>query len=134
MYVDWEWEKHAGFVGMDTVVTVPFTLCNDVVKSEFTSHSILKYRRPPNVEDVREIYTGFIKDRAFLLGNLERYLFKPQLAYSFYPTEGGNTYLLRRVLFAGFLLAGILWMVLRVIKRRAPRVDASARSSSSTSR
>jgi hypothetical protein len=110
--VDWQWEKQSGIPGADTVVTVPFEICNSPVRSEFTPHSILKYRRPPNVEDVREIYTGFFKDRAFLWGNLTRYLFKPQLAYSLYPTEGGQTYLLRRFLF--FTLLGIfaIWVAL----------------------
>jgi hypothetical protein len=114
MYVDWQWERRPGFTGTDTVVTVPFELCNSLVRDEFTSHSILKYRRPPNVEDVREIYTGFYRDRTFLLGNLERYLFKPQLAYSFYPTEGGHTYLLRRTLFGALLLSVVFWIVLLI--------------------
>jgi hypothetical protein len=99
LYVDWLWEKHPGIPGTDTVVTVPFRLCNDAVRNEFPVTSILKYRRPPNFEDVRDIYTGFLKDRTFLLGNLERYLFKPPLAYSIYPTEGRSTYLFRRLLF-----------------------------------
>ena len=114
MYVDWEWTNRPGFTGSDTVETVPYTFCNGVVREEFTAHSIMKYRRPPNVEDVREIYTGFVKDRTFLLGNLERYLFKPPLAYSFYPTEGGETYLVRRVLFFGMLAALLVWIVLLI--------------------
>jgi len=97
---------------------VPFTQCNGVVQSEFTAHSILKYRRPPNVEDVRDNYTGFVKDRTFLVGNLERYIFKPQLAYSFYPTEGVWTYFVRRVLFFGMIASLILWLYLAVRKRR----------------
>jgi hypothetical protein len=118
MYVDWQWEKHTGFASTDTIVTVPFSLCNDLVRSEFTAQSIFKYRRPPNVEDVREIYTGFFKDRAFLLGNLERYLFKPQLAYSFYPTEGTNTYFIRLLLFWGFVGSLVLWIGLILYGRR----------------
>jgi hypothetical protein len=118
MYVDWQWENHNGFAGTDTVVTVPFALCNDLVQSEFTPHSILKYRQPPNVEDVRENYTGFFKDRAFLLGNLERYLFKPQLAYSLYPTEGGRTYFVRRFLFYGLIVSFATWILLVLNGRR----------------
>ena len=118
VYVDWEWQKPLGLSSADTVVSVPFTQCNGVVQSEFTAHSILKYRRPPNVEDVRDNYTGFVKDRTFLVGNLERYIFKPQLAYSFYPTEGVWTYFIRRVLFFGMIASLILWLYLAVRKRR----------------
>ena len=81
-------------------------------------HAILKYRRPPNVEDVRNIYTGFMRDRTFLFGNLERYLFKPQLAYSFYPTEGGKTYFIRRVLFWGMAASLVLWVFCAVRNRK----------------
>ncbi len=118
VYVDWEWQGRLGLQMADTVVTLPFTQCNAEVRSEFTQHSILKYRRPPNVEDVREIYTGFVRDRTFLLGNLERYLFKPQLAYSFYPTEGGETYFLRRTLFFGMLASLLLWIFFAVRNRK----------------
>jgi hypothetical protein len=118
LYVDWEWEKHLGIPGTDTVVTVPFAICNSLIRSEFTAHSILKYRRPPNVEDVREIYTGFYKDKAFLWGNLARYLFKPQLAYSLYPTEGGQTYCIRRFLFFTLLGIFVIWVALMIRGRR----------------
>jgi transglutaminase-like putative cysteine protease len=118
MYVDWQWENRLGVQGTDTVVTVPFARCNETVRGEFTPHSILKYRRPPNVEDVRNIYTGFVRDEAFLLGNLERYLLKPQLAYSFYPTEGAHTYFVRRALAVAFLICGVFWVVLLVRGRR----------------
>jgi len=127
IYVDQTWEKLPGVSRTDTVMSVPFPLCNALVREEFTAHSIFKYRRPPNVEDVREIYTGFFKDWTFLAGNLERYLFKPQLAYSFYPTEGGQTYLLRRALFLGLLAAFLLWigavMLARVKRGRKRSVD-----------
>jgi hypothetical protein len=117
MCVDWQWENHPGFLSTDTVETVPYSLCNNMVRAEFTPHAILKYRRPPNVEDVREIYTGFFKDRTFLLGNLERYLFKPQLAYSLYPTDGRHTYFVRRFLFWGFLLSFAVWLGLVICGR-----------------
>jgi len=122
IYVDWAWEKKPGITGKDTLVTVPFALCNQFYRSEFTPHSILKYRRPPNVEDVREIYSGFFSDRIFLLGNLERYLFKPQLAYSLYPTEGGHTYFVRRLLFFTMLASFVCWITLVVVGRlRKPK-------------
>jgi transglutaminase-like putative cysteine protease len=118
LYVDWQWEKHPGITGMDTVETVPFNLCNDLVRVEFPVNSILKYRRPPNVEDVRDIYTGFFKDRTFLVGNLERYLFKPQLAYAFYPTDGGHTYFVRRILFYSLIASIALWMMASLLARK----------------
>ena len=123
VYADWVWRNHPGFPEKDTLVTMPFAQCNALVRSEFTPQSILKYRRPPNVEDVREIYTGFFSDRTFLLGNLERYLFKPQLAYSFYPTEGGHTYFIRRFLFFALLTSFVFLMTLLVVGRLSkPRV------------
>jgi hypothetical protein len=117
VYSDWAWQNHPGIPGKDTLVTVPFALCNEFIQTEFTPHSILKYRRPPNVEDVRENYAGFFNDRTFLLGNLERYLFKPQLAYSFYPTDGGHTYFIRQVLIFALLASFVFWMALLVIGR-----------------
>jgi hypothetical protein len=117
MYIDWEWVNRLGVSKEDTVISAPFTQCNAVVSGEFTPHSIFKYRRPPNVEDVRENYTGFWKDRTFLLANLERYLFKPQLAYSLYPTEGGHTYFVRRSLFALLLVCAVGWFVLYIRRR-----------------
>jgi hypothetical protein len=115
LYADWIWKNHAGIPGSDTLVTVPFALCNALVRDEFTPQSILKYRRPPNVEDVREDYTGFFNDRTFLYGNLERYLFKPQLAYSLYPTEGGHTYFVRCLLFFALLVSLAFWITMLVI-------------------
>jgi hypothetical protein len=103
IYNDWEWQSKLAQQKNDTAVICPYSLCNNAVRSEFIPQSIFKYRRPPNVEDVRDIYTGFINDRTFLLGNLERYLFKPQLAYSLYPTEGKNTYFIRRLLLFAML-------------------------------
>ncbi len=118
IYMDWGWENKPGIPGTDTVVTVPFALCNELYRSEYTPQSILKYRRPPNVEDVREIYAGFLNDQTFLWGNLERYLFKPQLAYSFYPTEGGHTYFVRRFLFFALIASFVLWMTMVVVGKK----------------
>lgn len=118
LHVNQQWENHPGIPGKDTVVTVPFTLCNSLIRDEFTSHSIVKFRRPPNVEDVREIYTGFFRDWTFLTGNLERYLFRPPLAYSFYPTEGERTYFVRRVLFFSCLASVMVWTTLLAIRKR----------------
>jgi hypothetical protein len=110
LYVDKLWQGHAGIPGRDTIVTVPFSLCNSFFRSEFTPHSILKYRRPPNVEDVRDDYKGLFSDWTFLKGNIERYLFKPPLAYSFYPTEGSRTYFIRQALFVVMMISLIAWI------------------------
>ena len=126
VYVDWEWQSRIGLSMSDTVISLPFTQCNMEVRSEFSPHNIFKFRRPPNVEDVREIYTGFLEDGTFLWGNLERYLFKPQLAYSLYPTEGAETYFLRRVLFLGLLANLLLWIFLAV-RGRARKVNTQPR-------
>jgi len=129
IYVDYAWEKLPGVPRTDTVMSVSFPLCNANIRNEFTAHSILKYRRPPNVEDVRDIYTGLFTDRSFLTGNVERYLFKPQLAYSFYPTEGGETYLLRRVLFLGLVASFLLWagaLIASRVKRGSISKEASS--------
>jgi hypothetical protein len=126
--VDWQWKDLPGVPASDTVMTIPFSLCNAGLKAEFTPHSILKYRRPPNVEDVRDVYSGFIQDRAFLFGNLERYLFKPQLSYSLYPTVGTKTYLHRRILFVALVGSLLYWigrMMLR--KRKAAPAPAAVR-------
>lgn len=119
LYIDWEWQESLGIPSADTVVTVPFARCNAVVRGEFTPHAIMKYRRPPNVEDVRGVYTGFLRDWTFLTGNLERYLFKPQLAYSLYPTEGAGTYGLRRMLFFAMAGAFLVWLLLRIRQKKA---------------
>ncbi|HPN35647.1 MAG TPA: transglutaminase domain-containing protein [bacterium] len=126
LYMDWEWPTKLGLAFSDTVVTVPYPQCNETVRNEFTSHSILKYRRPPNVEDVREIYTGFLRDRTFLTGNLERYLCKPQLAYSLYPTEGVRTYAIRRILFAALAASLLLWLFFSLYQRK--RAGAATRA------
>jgi hypothetical protein len=118
VYVDEARQKVLGTSRADTVVTAPFALCNQNIHNEFSPHAIFKYRRPPNVEDVRDIYAGFYKDWTFLWGNLERYLFKPPLAYSFYPTEGAQTYLLRRVLFVALLASLLFWLGAFMLNRR----------------
>lgn len=127
MSMDWQWVGKFGISGVDTLVTVPFGLCNQLVRSEYISHSIFKYRRPPNVEDVREIYTGFLKDKTFLVGNLERYLFKPPLAYSLYPTDGAATYLLRRSLFFALVAAILIWGVSLFGRRRRTAAVSGAK-------
>jgi hypothetical protein len=126
IYMNKRWADQLGVGTVDTVVTVPYALCNSTIKDELTSHSILKYRRPPNVEDVREIYTGFFKDWTFLTANLDRYLFKPPLAFSLYPTEGGETYFIRRLLFWAMFASLIIWLLLVWLSRGEARGKAPA--------
>jgi hypothetical protein len=118
IYKDWEYQILPFAGGKDSLITVPFVTCNQVVKEEFIPHAIIKFRRPPNVEDVRYIYDGFLKDRTFMWANLERYLFKPPLAYSFYPTEGKKTYLIRLSLFYGFVAMLILFIFVAIRQRK----------------
>jgi len=123
IFVNQRWAEQLGVGRVDTVVTAQYALCRSSIKDELTPQTILKYRRPPNVEDVREIYTGFLKDRTYLTANVERYLFKPPLAFSLYPTEGASTYLLRRVLFGAMAASLAVWVVLLIIGRnRRPSV------------
>ena len=89
-------------------VTVPFAWVNEMAKVEFTQQSILKYRRPPNVEDLRNIYSMLGQSRVFAWTNFRRYLCTPDLAYSKFPTNGVATYRLRQSLFAGLTITALL--------------------------
>jgi hypothetical protein len=112
IFRDWEWKDLANESNSDSIVTVPFAQCNKVVKNEFSSHAIFKIRRPPNVEDIRTIYSDLLKDATYCWGNLERYLFKPPLAYSFYPTNGKRTYVIRWLLFFSMILVLVVLVLL----------------------
>ena len=117
IYADWGWKNKPGITATDSLMTVPFNLCNEFYKSEFNPQSIFKYRRPPNIEDVRELHAGIFTDKTFLFGNLDRYLFKPPLAYSLYPTDGARTYFIRRLLFFAMLGSLVLWITAGVTSR-----------------
>ena len=99
IYKDWEWEKLDIDTGKDSIVTVPLSWCNRVVKGQLVKNAIIKYRRTPNCEEIRNIYSMLLKDNAFFWSNVKTYLFKPPLAYSFMPTEGKKTYFIRQSLF-----------------------------------
>ena len=116
IYKDWQWTDLPAETGSDSIITVPYNFCNQFIKTEFSALSIFKFRRPPNVEDVRAIYKGFWQDATFLWGNLDRYLFKPPLAYSFYPTEGKQTYFVRWALFSGLVLGFVILVVAMISK------------------
>ena len=117
IYKDWEWKHLPGETDADSIATLPFASNNRVVRTQFLPQSIFKYRRPPNVEDIRALYSQLFQDAAFGWGNIERYLFKPPLAFSLYPTTGTRTYHLRQALLAGMAIALILWISVAVRRR-----------------
>lgn len=104
IFKDWGWKDLPYEAAPGTAVTVPFSLVSRVAKQEFTEQTILKYRRPPNVEDVRNIYSMLLRNRTFAWVNFKRYLFTPAPAYSLMPTEGPRIYLVRRSLFVALVL------------------------------
>ncbi len=107
---DWDWKDLPIPAESGAVATVPFELVSRVPRQELNEQSILKYRLPPNVEDIRNIYGMLLRNPAFALTNFKRYLFEPAPAYSLLPTEGTRTYLIRRTLFAALIasMAGLL--------------------------
>ena len=117
VFKDWNW-KDIPFVAKPvTAVTVPFTLVNEMAKEEYNTLAILKYRSPPNVEDVRELYSSLLKDRTFAWTNFKRYLFNPPLAYSHLQTDGVHTYCVRRSLFFAWA-AVTLMLVIAAFRKR----------------
>jgi hypothetical protein len=122
IYVNKRWADQLSLGTLDTVVTAPYALCSSSIKDELTSHSILKYRRPPNVEDVREIYSGFFKDWTYFTANIDRYFFKPPLAFSLYPTDGRATYFIRQLLLFLLIADLFVWMIFIVLGRRGAPV------------
>ena len=107
---DWHWKDlpAAASAAPGTAVNVPYGLVNILPKTHLNRQSIIKYRRPPNVEDTRDIYSMLLMSRTFTWANFQRYLYKPTLAYSKLPTNGVNTYLLRQSLFAGLVITVVL--------------------------
>jgi hypothetical protein len=121
VYKDWAWTHLEGEA--KTFVDAPFPLVGDVVERQFLTSAIYKWRRPPNVEDLRSDYTLLFRNWEFFWGNLQRYYFKPPLAFANYPTEGNRTYLERHLLLWGFLASLVAWGVaLLRRRRRGPRV------------
>lgn len=105
IFKDWSWKDVSVEAAPGTAVDVPFALVSKVARQEFNQQTIIKYRRPPNVEDIRDVYSMLAKDPTFAWTNFKRYLFVPDPAYSFLPTDGRATYRLRRSLFAGLVLS-----------------------------
>lgn len=111
VYKDWAWPDVAGETG--TLVDAPFPQVGGVVERQFITSAIYKWRRPPNIEEVRGGYGMLLKNPTFFWGNLERYYFKPPLAYANYPTSGHHTYLIRHLLLWPFLLSLLVVLVPR---------------------
>ncbi|MFI5356555.1 MAG: transglutaminase domain-containing protein [Opitutales bacterium] len=105
IFKDWNWPDLPVTAAPGEPVDVPFALVNRVARIEATPQTIIKYRRPPNVEDVRDLYGMLLRDRTFAWTNLKRYLFEPAPAYSLMPTNGPRNYLLRRTLFGALLVS-----------------------------
>lgn len=107
---DWHWKDlpAAATAAPGASVSVPYGLVNLLPKTHLNRQSIIKYRRPPNVEDTRDIYSMLLKSPTFTWVNFKRYLFEPTLAYSKLPTNGLRTYAVRQSLFVGLVVAFVL--------------------------
>lgn len=88
---------------------VPFELVSALYRQEFGRQAIIKYRRPPNVEDTREVYSMLLKNWTFAWVNIDRYLFSPTPAYSLLPTDGARTYRVRQSLFIAMIATLLLF-------------------------
>lgn len=109
-YKNWRWKDIPVEAGPDEPVTVPFDLVNATAKKQANEQTIIKYRLPPNVEDVRSIYSMLLKNPTFAWTNFKRYLWQPAPAYSMYPTHGAQTYRVRQSLAVAFV-AAVAWLV-----------------------
>ncbi len=116
IFKDWHWKDLPVAAQPLTPVIVPFSAVNRLARQEYTHQAILKFRHPPNVEDIRGDYAMLLQDRTFAWTNFRRYLWDPPAAYSLLPTDGPRTYCLRQSLFAG-LLAGLLLLVIALVRR-----------------
>ena len=107
---DWHWKDlpAAATAAPGMPVSVPYGLVNLLPRTHLNRQSIIKYRRPPNVEDTRDMYSMLLKSPTYTWVNFQRYLFKPTLAYSNLPTNGVRTYFVRQSLFAGLIISFIL--------------------------
>jgi hypothetical protein len=119
VYKDWAWTDLPG--EEKTFVDAPFPVVGGVVERQFVTSAIYKWRRPPNVEDLRSDYTLLFRNWTFFRGNLQRYYFKPPLAYANFPTEGRRTYLLRHLLLWSFLASLVAVLLSRRARRQAKR-------------
>lgn len=102
-----------------TFATVPFASVCWLYKEEFGPQAIIKYREPPNVEDVRDIYSMLLKSGTFAWANFDRYLFHPNPAYTNLHTDAAQTYGVRRSLFFGWAVVSLL-LVIAIFRKRLP--------------
>jgi len=124
VYKDWGWPELDGEDG--TFVNADFADVNGIVERQFVTSSIYKWRRPPNVEDIRYDYGMLFKNSTFFWGNLERYWFKPPLALANFPTDGARTYWIRHILLWGFVASLIATFAFAGLRRRSPIVKEPA--------
>ncbi|MDB6167815.1 MAG: hypothetical protein JWM88_679 [Verrucomicrobia bacterium] len=117
IFKDWHWKNLPVEAAPLTPVTVPFTMVNAMAKEQYNRQAILKFRHPPNVEDIRGLYSMLLKDRTFAWTNFRRYLWDPPAAYSLIPTDAPRTYRIRQSLFAALVIA--LGLLVTAIFRRA---------------
>ncbi|MEZ5275202.1 MAG: transglutaminase-like domain-containing protein [Opitutaceae bacterium] len=108
IFKQWHWHDLPIEAPPDTAIDVPFSLVNDTARRQFTPHTIIKYRRPPNVEDIRSRYGMLFRSWTFTWTNLRRYLWYPDLAYSNRPTRGNTVYRLRQSLFGLLVVSGVV--------------------------
>jgi len=117
VFKDWNWQDLPYPAKPRTAITVPFRLVDVMAMEEYNTLAILKYRSPPNVEDIRGVYSMLLKDRTFAWTNFKRYLFNPPLAYSNLQTDGVHVYCVRRSLFYA-LAASLLLIVIALFRKR----------------
>mgnify|MGYP006272711177 FL=1 len=100
-YKDWQWPDVEG--EPNTIIQATFDEVAGIVERQFWPGLLFKWRRPPNVEDVRSRFFTLFKNRTYLAENFIRWWFRPSLAYSDYPNEGWKTYLVRHFLLWGLV-------------------------------
>lgn len=109
-FKNWRWHDIPVEAAPDEAVIVPFSLVDATARKQANEQTIIKYRLPPNVEDVRDSYAMLLTSPTFAWTNLKRYLWQPAPAYSLYPTHGAQTYRLRQSLCAALILS-VVWLV-----------------------
>lgn len=110
IFKDFGWRDLPVEAAPGQALDVPFALVSRVARKEFNEQTIIKYRRPPAVEDVRDLYGMLLKDPTFRWTNLRRYLFEPAPAYSILPTDGNRVYATRLALFGALVLGFGAWI------------------------